>query len=323
MKTPVCLIIFRRPEHTARVLEALAKVRPAKLLVVADGPRPDHPGDIEACAATKELIERISWDCEVVTNYSDVNLGCGERVATGIDWVFEQVEEAIILEDDCVPHPSFFRFCDEMLEKYRHDTRVMHINGSTYRRGPMPIPDSYYFSRGIGCWGWATWRRSWDHFDLHVKSWSSVRNTRFLRDVIDNDQFVSEYQAALDTAYESGGMVSWDHQWAFACWVNSGLAICPRHNLVSNEGCGPEATHTFDASSPEANLPTNEMPFPLSHPELFIHNREMDLQNWNASDSGAKPAKPHRNLYHKAASVASEFLRKFLRLHRSSEPLRH
>ncbi len=147
INTPVVLIIFRRPDLTARVLKAIAAVRPRTLLVVADGPRPDRPDDVEACAAARAVIERVDWDCEVVRNYSDVNLGCGRRPATGISWALERVDEAIILEDDCVPHPTFFRFCEEMLERYRDDERVMHIGGSTYQRRPIPTAYSYVFSQ--------------------------------------------------------------------------------------------------------------------------------------------------------------------------------
>jgi hypothetical protein len=129
LKTPVALIIFKRPDTTERVFETIRQAKPPKLLVVADGPRTDQPGEAEKCAATRAIIDRVDWDCEVLKNYSDSNLGCGLRPATGISWVFEQVEEAIVLEDDCVPHPTFFRFCEELLEYYRHDERIMSISG--------------------------------------------------------------------------------------------------------------------------------------------------------------------------------------------------
>ena len=132
MRTPVVFIIFSRPDLTARVFAEIARARPEKLLVIADGPRPDREGEDAKCAATRAIIERVDWPCEILKNYSNVNLGCGHRPATGLRWVFEQVEEAIILEDDCVPHPTFFRFCEELLEHYRDDERVMHISGDNF-----------------------------------------------------------------------------------------------------------------------------------------------------------------------------------------------
>jgi hypothetical protein len=135
LKTTVAFFIFNRPYTTEKVFAEIAKAKPPKLLVVADGPHPDRPGEVDACATVRAIINHVDWKCEVLTNYSDVNLGCRRRVASGLNWVFDQVEEAIILEDDCLPHPSFFRFCEELLEIYRHDERVMHIAGSNFQFG--------------------------------------------------------------------------------------------------------------------------------------------------------------------------------------------
>jgi hypothetical protein len=264
---------------TARVLEAVARAKPHKLLVFADGPRPDRPDDVVACAATRAVIDGVNWNCEVVKNYSEVNLGCGRGPATGISWVFQQVEEAIILEDDCVPHPSFFQFCEELLERYRDDARVMHVAGCTYRREPWPISESYYFSRFNGAWGWATWRRAWQHFDLSVPRWSSLRNTSFLSDILEDKAAVRYWAEEFQQAYDHPGDVSyWDHQWTFACWANSGLTVAPKHNLVSNVGCGPGATHTLDENDPAGNLPLDGTKFPLVHPSAVIPNRDLDRQ---------------------------------------------
>lgn len=278
LNTPVALIIFRRPQLTERVLAAVAAARPRKLLVVADGPRPDHPGDSANCSATRSLVDdRIDWDCEVIKHYSDVNLGCGRCPAEGITWVFEQVEKAIILEDDCVPHPSFFQFCEELLDRYGDDERVMHIGGSTYQRGELPIPSSYFFSCFNGAWGWATWRRAWKHFDAAVGPWPLLRDTSWLRDIVEHEDAVALWAKEFEGAYQAKGNVSyWDHQWTFACWANSGLSIRPRHNLVSNIGCIPDATHTLSSSDPRADLPAREMRFPLVHPPHVLQNRALD-----------------------------------------------
>lgn len=266
---PVCLIIFRRPDCTRRLLDKLAEIRPRRLFVVADGPRQDHPDDIEACAETRRMIDRIDWPCEVVRNYSDTNMGCGIRPSSGINWLFEQVDEAIILEDDCIPEPSFFRFCAELLARYRDDHRVMHISGCTYRREDAPTDKSYYFSRAPGCWGWATWRRAWKHYDNTVRSWPEFRHGPLLMDFLRNESKVNEYTAALEEAYSRNGACSfWDYQWGFTCFVNSGLSVYPRCNLISNVGFGSNATHTLDPHSHVASIPTKPLQFPLTHPPI-------------------------------------------------------
>ena len=119
LNTPVAFLIFNRPHTTQRVFAEIAKARPPKLLVVADGPRNDRPGEAELCAQTRAIIDQVDWDCEVLTHYADKNMGCKKRIASGIDWVFTQVEEAIILEDDCLPEASFFQFCEENLAPAR------------------------------------------------------------------------------------------------------------------------------------------------------------------------------------------------------------
>jgi hypothetical protein len=316
LSTPVVLIIFRRPELTARVLAAVAQAKPRRLFVIADGPRAGRPEEAEQCAATRAVIDRVDWDCEVVKNYSAINLGCGRRPATGISWVFEHVEEAIILEDDCVPHPSFFRFSEELLERYREDTRVMHIAGCTYRRKAWSIPSSYYFSCFNGAWGWATWRRAWKYFDLGLKLWPELRYTSWLEDVLENASAVKDWASEFSRAYELNGDVSfWDHQWTFACWANSGLSIVPKHNLISNVGCGRDATHTFNENDPTGNLPTAEMAFPLVHRSSVLRNQEIDrkLLRENVLPYLPKPLTPLLRLRGLASRVAPEIVKQAYR----------
>lgn len=321
-ETPVCLIIFRRPEHTRRVLEAIARVRPSRLFVVADGPRQDHPKDVDACAAARAEIERIDWPCEIVRNYSDGNLGCGMRPATGITWLFQQVEEAIILEDDCLPDPSFFRYCAELLEKYRDDPRVMHISGCSYRGDDPSIRESYYFIRSPGCWGWATWRRAWAHYDISARIWPSLRGTSLLKGIVATESVANEHGRALDHAYELKGNCSyWDYQWALACWANSGLSIFPRNNLITNEGCGEDATHTFDPGNPVANLPTREMEFPLVHPDAVTPNQKLEsyMNEWSCDEANSPNGRAkgllgllRRKARKAAPSLMKSILRRFV-----------
>jgi len=277
---PVALIIFRRPDLTAKVLDAVRAVKPPALYVIADGPRADKPDEAQACEAARAVIDTVDWDCQIHRHYSDTNLGCGHRPASGIDWLFQQVESAIILEDDCIPHPSFFGYCDEVLERYREDERVMHVSGCTYRAQPWDTDKSFFFTRFPACWGWATWRRAWQHYDIHCGDWPRLRDSRFMDDVT-GEPAVSAYWAnRFDEAWQSEDMIhhTWDYQWAFACWANSGLAICPRHNLISNIGWGDDATHTFGLDGDTMALPTFEMGLPLKHPENVLPDPVLNRQ---------------------------------------------
>jgi hypothetical protein len=310
MDIPVAFIIFKRPDTAARVFAEIAKARPSKLFVIADGPRADRPDEAEKCMATRAIIDRVDWECEVFKNYSDVNLGCGKRPATGISWVFEHVEGAMILEDDCVPHPTFFRFCQELLEKYRDDTRVMNIGGLSIYQSRTPY--SYDFSRLPACvGGWATWRRAWQHWDMQIKMWPVLHNTSWLLDILGNVRAAEHWKNIFDRTYTDAGNVNyWDYQWVFSCWAQSGLSIVPANtNLICNIGFGPEATHTKVADE-RANLATAELVFPLRHPPHVIRNREMDcLFVKDTLPAEQRQPAVHRQLRRKLSTILPSSLR--------------
>ena len=275
MKTPVAFLIFNRPDTTEKVFEAIRAAKPPKLLVVADGARSDRPDEAEKCEAARKIIEGVDWQCEVLTNYSEVNLGCKQRVSSGLDWVFKNVEEAIILEDDCVPHPTFFHFCEELLNYYRDDERIMVISGDNYQFGHKRTQYSYYFSRYNHCWGWATWRRAWQYYDIEMKLWSKIRDGNWLRAILEEPRAVKYWSKIFQAVYEEK-INSWAYRWTFACWLQSGLTVLPNVNLVSNIGFGTEGTHTTDSRNPYANLPTEKICFPLQHPPFIIRDAEAD-----------------------------------------------
>lgn len=275
LKTPVVFIIFKRPDTTEKVFEAIRQAKPRQLLVIADGPRSDHPGEVEKCAATRAILDRVDWDCEVLKNYSDVNLGCEERVSSGLNWVFEQVEEAIILEDDCVPHPTFFRFCEELLELYRNDERIMSISGLNDQSHLKQTEYSYYFSLYNRCWGWATWKRAWQYFDFNMKLWSEVHTKNLLKDLLVNPQAVKFWTKTFQSV-QDGNLNTWAYRWKFACWNQSGLSIIPRRNLVSNIGFGADATNTKTTRSSQGNLLLEGIHFPLQHPPFVIRDMQAE-----------------------------------------------
>jgi hypothetical protein len=275
VKSPVSFLIFNRPDTTARVFAKIAIARPSKLLVVADGPRDGHPEDYERCQQARAIIDQVDWDCEVHKNYSTVNLGCKRRVSSGLDWVFNTVERAIVLEDDVLPDQTFFRYCDELLERYAEDERVGTISGCNFQNGQKRGLYSYYFSRYTHVWGWASWARAWKHNDVDMQLWPVVRKEEYLRGMIPNEQTLDYWTATLQTVYE-GKIDTWDYQWQFACWLNHMLAVLPQVNLISNIGFGKEATHTADPFSAVADRITSSMDFPLVHPPFVMRHELAD-----------------------------------------------
>ncbi|AKG21135.1 hemolytic protein HlpA [Calothrix sp. 336/3] len=290
MKTPVVFVIFKRPHTTAKVLDAIRQAKPEKLFVVADGPRSDRPDEPEKCAATRAIIDQVDWDCEVMKHYSDTNLGCATRLPSGLDWVFEQVEEAIIIEDDCVPHPTFFPFCEELLERYRDDSRVGLIaaqNGFLERK---KTDYSYYFSRYNGSWGWATWKRSWQNYDQYMKLWPEFKAQGCLNNIFPDFWTVKYWSDIFDEMYSNPCGYTWDYQWTFACFLQSYLTVIPNVNLVSNIGFGADSTHFLDRQdNPYENQPTEMMEFPLKHPPFIIADSQADRFQQRHVYDGGKP----------------------------------
>jgi len=277
---PIALVIFRRPHTTQRVLEALGEVKPKYLFIIADAPRPDTPGEIEKCQAVRKIVESVDWNCQIYRNYAETNLGSYRRVPTGLDWVFSQVEQAIILEDDCLPHASFFPYCQELLSRYAEDQRIYTISGNNFQQGRNKTNYSYYFSRYHHSWGWATWRRAWQTFDGEMKLWPQVKEQHLLRAFFPETRALNYWENMFQEVYNSK-IEAWDYRWTLSCWLQNGLHILPQVNLVSNIGFGADASHTTNVHHPLANLPTEAMTFPLQHPPLLLRDYEADNYSQN------------------------------------------
>jgi len=285
MKTPVVFIIFNRPKEAQRVFDTIRTARPEKLLVISDGPR--HDRDRISCAETKKIIDAVDWPCDVVTHYSEKNVGCRKTLSEGLIWAFNQVDRAIVLEADCLPDASAYRFFEEMLDRYSNDEQVMHIGGNFFQhRNPKfsnsPAScSSYYFSNIPHIWGWATWSRAWKHYDPNLIKWPEIKADGTMRKILTNPA-VYEYWETIWDQYYDMKIDSWDGQWTFACLLNKGLSITPTKNLVTNIGFGPDAIHTTDTNSIFARLPLESMPFPLVHPNLNekMPNVQADAFTW-------------------------------------------
>ena len=265
---------------TRRVFSEIARARPRRLLVVADGPRAGREGEAARCEEARAVVRRVDWDCELLTNFADENMGCKRRVSTGLDWVFGTCEEAIILEDDCLPDPTFFPFCEELLEKFRDDERVAMVCGNNFQRGRRRSQYSYYFSRHVTVWGWASWRRVWRHYDVGMRLWPELRETNWLESLLVNPVMVEYWRGVFDMMHEGTAerADTWDYQLFFAWWARGALAVTPEVNLVTNVGFGADATHTRDAAalSTMAELPSAPVELPLRHPPYLYLDREAD-----------------------------------------------
>jgi len=285
MDTPVLLIAWRRPHTLRQVINAIRLVAPTRLFVACDGPNHERPGEAEKVAATRQLIDQeIDWPCHIERLYSDVNQGCRLGVSRAISWFFEQVEEGIILEDDCVPHPDFFPYCTTLLERYRHDTRVWCISGNNFQNGQWRGDGSYYFSRYNHCWGWASWRRCWQHYDADLSQWPALSDSGLLHTIFEDPLERNYWRAICLRLRDTCQPDTWDYQWFFTCFTNSGLTALPNRNLVSNVGFGEDASHTTNVADPtDANQGLGE----LIHPQFVLRDEAADRYSFEHHFGGA------------------------------------
>ena len=246
--TPVLLIGFNRPDTMSVVLDRLREVQPKQLFVAIDGPRRGRAEDDNKVQQSRDLVDEIDWDCEVRTLFQNENLGCALGVSTAISWFFEQVDEGIILEDDIIPHQSFFGFCTELLDRYRSDHRIFAISGCNYvPQAHLAQPDaSYRFSRVPHIWGWATWRRSWRQYELNIADWRRRLPIRRLWADVQHSVPGTAYWAGTFELLGRGQIDTWDGQLVLAAMASGQLTATSNTNLVDNIGFGPNATHTFE-----------------------------------------------------------------------------
>lgn len=275
MEVPVVFIVYKRPEQTKRVLESIRLARPKRLYVVADGAKSSSAVELEAVAAVRSLIDGVDWDCEVFTDYSDRNLGLRERTISGLNWVFSREGRAIILEDDCLASPSFFRFCEDLLERYGEDESVAGVGGTN---AFLPIGDnsagSYSFSQYPAVWGWATWSRVWGKFSDSLPALKANDLNRFNNFAPTLKSRV--YWAARFEDVRKFRLDTWDYQLAYLCMTERALWAIPNKNLISNIGFGTEASHTVSSNSRFARLSAGNLHFPLKHPARIETSTEYD-----------------------------------------------
>ena len=273
LSTPIAFIVFNRPRHTRKTFESIRSQKPTQLFIISDGPRAGHPTDQANCKEVREIVAKIDWPCTVHHNYADENLGCKHRVISGLDWVFENVDRAIILEDDCLPNDDFYRFCEILLEHHQHDERVMTITGNNFQDGKKRGDTSYYFSKYNHIWGWATWRRAWKKNDANLPFWPDWKNSQ---EWVNHSPYKAERQYwtnIFDQMYKNE-IDTWDYPWTACIWHYGGLIATPQVNLVTNIGFGPDGTHTLSKKDQDG-LPTYTLG-EITYPAVIEQNSEAD-----------------------------------------------
>lgn len=281
LKTPLLFLVFNRPDTTRIVFEAIRKAQPARLYVAADGPRINKPGEKELCEETRNILKGVDWPCEVKTLFRDQNLGCGNAVSGAITWFFEQEEEGIILEDDCLPAPGFFQFCELMLEQYRNDSRIWHIAGYNVHPEPGETSSDYFFSQETPIWGWASWRRVWKHYHLQP---DALKRLERLKQVTTLKQtFLHSITSLYDFRKVAAGKINtWDYQYSFYQLANNGLSVIPFHNLVDNIGFTADATHKSSREKQFTKNKASQITYSaVKHPEFVLPDVKQDRYTYN------------------------------------------
>ena len=270
---PILFTVFNRKDTAEKVFDQIKRYKPKHLFVAADGPRKHITGEAEKCKEVRDLFNNINWDCELHTLFRDENLGCGVAMSSAISWFFDNVEAGIILEDDCLPDQSFFGFCGELLERYKDDNRIMMISGDNLQNGKVWGEGSYYFSAYPRIWGWATWKRAWEHYDFKLEDY----DRKNYASVIDEIALIpNETDFWLDSIEEvlSGRIDSWDYQWVYTVFKQKGLCIVPYVNLVKNLGLNAGSHIIFKAAELSA-IGLGEIGA-LSHPSKIERNLKAD-----------------------------------------------
>ena len=277
-KCAILLIIFNRPDTTQVVFDVIKKAKPNKLYIADDAPRSNYENDKILCDQAKKITEVIDWDCNVKRLYQNKNIGCSLGPQAAFNWFFLHEKEGIILEDDCVPDLSFFNFASQMLEEFRNNKKIISINGSNLGF-ELKNGDSYFFSRYMNMWGWATWADRANAIDYQLNSWKTEKNHLIYLHIKMRNSFFDfdinwyrYWQHKFDLTVSQKNITWWDWQWIWHQTKYNMLSIIPSVNLVSNIGFNENATHTKETQNPASNLKISTLLFPISHPKKIKSN---------------------------------------------------
>lgn len=278
---PVLFLIFNRPDLTKVTFERIRKARPTRLYIHADGPRATREQDAALCTATRAITENIDWPCDVRRLFRTENLGCGPAVSAALDWFFSEVEEGIVLEDDCAPLPGFFAFCETMLDRYRADPLVMHVSGMGFQWKGIPKNSAAFLSPMPFIWGWASWRRAWNHYRFTLPPAEEIEPV--LSRECPNDTLRTYWRSKFDGT-RAGAIRTWDYQWVYTLWSLRASAVTPTRSLIENLGFGADSTHTVQAAVGYAPpLTTTPACRPVATPPRRLTLKEIDRKIFSAT----------------------------------------
>ncbi|MEM1223325.1 MAG: nucleotide-diphospho-sugar transferase [Verrucomicrobiota bacterium] len=274
MDTALLLIHFNRPDVTRRQVDALRTIAPKRVWVLCDAPRPDRVGEDKKVDEVRSILDALPWDCEVHKLYREENLGVRENISTGLSWFLNECKEGIILEDDCIPSESFFRFVVEALERYRDDVRVFTVSGYTGLDSDLPIEESYCYSNYFSCWGWATWKRSWDCYDESMTAFTDQEKWKAICARLHPSIRQHLYWKYIFGRVVAGKVDSWAYRFLLSMWSHHGYAVTPKRNLIENIGFTDDATNTGGLKV--FQTPKTEITFPLICPSEVESNKAVD-----------------------------------------------
>ena len=310
-QVPIYLQIFNRPDLTRKVFAEIQKIKPFKLFITADGPRKNIINDKNKCVEARSILKKIDWECEVFTNFSDDNNGVFKSMTEGISWMFKHVDRAIILEDDCISHFSFFRYCQDLLNYYKDDKRIALISGSNFQPLENTTKYSYYFSRYSHIWGWATWKRSWDKIDFDMEYWPKYKKMKGLDSVFyrkhEREYWYKYYQDVFEGKVEK----NWDLIFQLSSFMNNTMAVLPNRNLVSNIGFGVDSTHV-KLKTKFNSIKLSEIKFPLDHPSFICRSVAADDFTEKTMFSGGIKSQIKRKIISYIPKKIYLFLRRIL-----------
>jgi len=270
---PILFLVFNRLDTTKQVFEMIRKAAPQKLYIASDGHRDNRVGEKEKVETVRDyVLKSIDWNCEVKTLFRNENLGCGKAVSGAITWFFENEEMGIILEDDCLPSMSFFSYCKELLEYYKNNPRIYHITGHnplTYTKTPY----SYYFARIQHCWGWASWRRAWNHYNFDIKDLNIFIEKRKIKNIFSGNAD-RHYWIDIFKKMDNHEIDTWDHQWTYTIFNNNGICINPAKNMITNIGFGVNATHTINDNQDNKNQQRFEIGALIHQKKIKINKKK-------------------------------------------------
>jgi hypothetical protein len=303
----VLFVIFNRPDTTIKVFEQIRIARPRRLYIAADAPRDNYPADVILCQQSRDIVNQVDWECEIKTLFRDKNAGCKDGVSSAVTWFFEHEEEGIILEDDCLPANSFFKFCDTLLARYRLDTRIRHITGCNLQQGKKWGNSSYYFSNMTHVWGWASWRRVWNDYDKYLQRYNASEIAEKFNNIYQDPMIADCWRNTFEEV-KAGKINAWGYQLDFANFFNNGLTIIPNENLISNIGFRADGTHTLDENNIYANIPVVEIG-EITHPVFILPEKRADIIVLNRDFNIDERRRQQRSLKRKVKKWAKNLLK--------------